>query len=689
MPSLRTAIVLLGLVGAAAPARAATDDPAGVRRLLTMLAGIRDEYREALDDAGKLVAPREIEEARLLIAEAREQAKKLGAAVPPTFATTMDAVQAGIDRTAPTDDVVGPLDELRAAVSEASGVSADSGPPAPPSIERGAALFADNCSGCHGARGAGDGEEAAHLAIRPANFSDPTFMRAETPQDFFNVISLGRRRSGMPAWEEVLSVQQRWDLVAFTWTLAAPGPPDAGTPVYAAACGGCHGETAAGGGDVPNLSTTLSLAQRTDADLLSALGSPSHAGVTLGEADRLLAVGWLRERSLAGGSAPGEAAVEGELSLAGLEEARRLLAAAVAAAADGDAAAGQLATDAYIAFEPFERRLRVSHGDLAIRIEEQFLELRTLVRGEGGQDRIAALGRTIDADLATATMRLAAPSSAGRWATFVQAIAIILREGFEVILVVGALAAYVRRSGHAHMLGAIRGGVVLGLVASLLTAIGLVQLARNAAVAGEVLEGAALLLASVVLFWVSYWLIAKSEADRWQRYIVGKVQGALGRGSTVGLALAAFLAVYREGFETMLFYQALLGASGGALDVVLGGFAVGCGALALLWIAMNRIGMRVPITQFFLVTGVMLYALAVIFAGQGVAELQEGSVVGVTPVPSMPTIPWLGVFPTVETLAAQATLLALALGAIVVLALRRARARAVANPSASPGEVEG
>jgi len=687
MPSLRTAPVLLVLLlGVAAGARAATDDPAGVRRLLTMLAGIRDEYREALDDAGKLIAPREIEEARLLIAEAREQARRLGPVVPPTFSTIMDAVQAGIDRTVPTEQVVGPLDELRAALSEASGVSADSGPPAPPSVERGAALFADNCAGCHGARGAGDGEEAAQLAIRPANFSDTTFMRGETPQDFFNVISLGRRRSGMPAWEEVLSVQQRWDLVAFTWTLAAAAPTGAGAPAYAAACGGCHGDTAAGGGAVPNLSTTLSLAQRTDAELLASLDDAGHAAVSANEADRALAVAWLRQRSLAGGSAPGEAAVEGELSLAGLDDARRLLAASVAAAARGDEAAGQLATDAYIAFEPFERRLRVTHGDLAVRIEEAFLELRTIVRGAGARDRIAALGEAIDADLATATARLTAPSSAGRWAVFVQAVAIILREGFEVILVVGALAAYVRRSGQVHMLGAIRGGVVLGLVASLLTALGLVQLARNAAVAGEVLEGAALLLASLVLFWVSYWLIAKSEADRWQRYIAGKVQGALGRGSTVGLALASFLAVYREGFETMLFYQALLGASG-ALDVVLGGFAVGCFALALLWVAMHRVGMRVPITQFFLVTGVLLYALAVIFAGQGVAELQEGSVIGVTPVAGVPTIPWLGIFPTVQTLAAQGTLLLLAMGALVVLALRRARG--VADPSARPGEAEG
>ena len=85
-PRTSSALLLLVLLGAAAPARAATDDPAGARRLLTMLAGIRDEYREALDDAGRLIAPREIEEARLLVAEAREQATKLGPAVPATFA---------------------------------------------------------------------------------------------------------------------------------------------------------------------------------------------------------------------------------------------------------------------------------------------------------------------------------------------------------------------------------------------------------------------------------------------------------------------------------------------------------------------------------------------------------------------------------------------------------------------------
>src|SRR5262249_35014108 len=133
--------------------------------------------------------------------------------------------------------------------------------------------------------------------------------------------------------------------------------------------------------------------------------------------------------------------------------------------------------------------------------------------------------------------------------------------------------------------------------------------------ASDVLEGAAMLLAAAVLFWVSYWIVSKAEAERWQRYIQGKVQHALAAGSTTTLAAAAFLAVYREGFETVLFYQALLG-SAPAGDVAVGaGFATGALALAGVYVVFNRFGRRLPIRPFFLGTGALLYAMAVIFAG--------------------------------------------------------------------------
>src|SRR6185369_6265228 len=217
----------------------------------------------------------------------------------------------------------------------------------------------------------------------------------------------------------------------------------------------------------------------------------------------------------------------------------------------------------------------------------------------------------------------------GAWVRFVQSAGIILREGFEVVLVVGALIAYVRRSGQPAMVRALYAGSLAGAVA---TAVVLVTALRVTPWAGEALEGFAMLLAAVVLFWVSYWLISKSEADRWQRYIRGKVQTALSGGSRRTLAVAAFLAVYREGFETILFYQALFASVPAGDLMVPAGIVAGLVLLAIVYVGLERIGLKVPMHAFFVCTGAFLYAMAVVFAGRGVAELQSATVLPLTPV---------------------------------------------------------
>src|SRR4029453_17079361 len=138
---------------------------------------------------------------------------------------------------------------IATAISERTGVRDEPLPPDPPSVARGQAVFSENCAGCHGAHGDGGGDEAKRLGLKPASFIDQEFMRGETPRDFFNVITLGRRRAGMPEGAQALSVQQRWDLVAYIWSLAhSPGALAEGQGLYLAHCGGCHGATGAGDG---------------------------------------------------------------------------------------------------------------------------------------------------------------------------------------------------------------------------------------------------------------------------------------------------------------------------------------------------------------------------------------------------------------------------------------------------------
>ena len=275
------------------------------------------------------------------------------------------------------------------------------------------------------------------------------------------------------------------------------------------------------------------------------------------------------------------------------------------------------------------------------------------------------------------TARERAQAADGAFAAFLQAFLILLREGFEAILVVGALAAYLRRLGAEDKLRIVWGGVGAALVASLGVAWLFNSVIKLTGQNQEAVEGATLLVASAVLVYVSHWLFAKREAARWQGYVKSRIEGALSGGHVLSLGLAAFLAVFREGAETVLFYQALIAGSPGHKVPVFGGFVVGAVALAVVYALMKRAAVRLPLGLFFGATAVLLYALAVSFAGTGILELQEARWVSSTPLAGMPTVPWLGLYPTVESLAAQGLLLALLVPAVGLWAARRRAARSV------------
>jgi high-affinity iron transporter len=363
-----------------------------------------------------------------------------------------------------------------------------------------------------------------------------------------------------------------------------------------------------------------------------------------------------------------------------LSEARRLLDGALAAYRDGNPRAVYMVSDAYFLFDPLEQQLSLRDSALKGRVEGRFAELRGVMSSSGRGDEAAALVTALGADFDAARAALAPRPS--RYGVAFQSAFIILREGFEVVLVVGALLAYVMKIGSPALRAPILWGAATGLFASLLTAWALLRLLAASGAAAEVLEGATMLLASAVLFFVSYWLISKAESDRWQRYIQGKVKSAVAGGNIFALAGAAFLAVYREGVETVLFYRALIASSADDLGAVVGGFAVGGVGLAIVYVLYQRLGRRLPMRQFFFVTGGLLYYLAVVFAGKGVAELQGAGWVSTTPLAWAPRVELLGLYPTLETLAVQGVLVLCVLYAILVT-WRRARTEAAVPPEVS------
>jgi high-affinity iron transporter len=262
---------------------------------------------------------------------------------------------------------------------------------------------------------------------------------------------------------------------------------------------------------------------------------------------------------------------------------------------------------------------------------------------------------------------------------FLASLTIILREGFEAILVIAAIAAYLIRSGNMRSTRVVYISGAAALVASGLAAVALQYVFQVSGANQEILEGATMLLAVVVLFFVSNWMVSKAEAEAWKGYIESKVQSAVKTGSNFALGGAAFLAVFREGAETILFYQALLGETETYKNMVWMGFLTGCVALVFIFAIVRYGSLAIPIKPFFMGTSILMYIMSVAFAGGGIKELQEADIIGVTPVGFVQSIDILGIYPTVETLLPQAILLALAIASIFHYRAKARKTRTIAQ----------
>jgi high-affinity iron transporter len=358
--------------------------------------------------------------------------------------------------------------------------------------------------------------------------------------------------------------------------------------------------------------------------------------------------------------------------------------AAIAQYEQGDAKGAMMAVqDSYFdLFEAtgMENKVGSRDANFKAQLEGYFTRLVALMKAGQPAAELREQARSLAADLQTALGRLGG-SSGGAAGMFFYSLMIILREGLEALLIVAAIIAYLVKNGHRDKLGLIRNSVVWALIASVVTALLFQMLFDNAGTSREVLEGVTVLFAAVVLSCMSYWLLSKVEAKRWQAYLAGKISLSLTKGSIFGLWLTSFLAVYREGAETVLFYFALAGDAKNSADYssLAAGFGVGCAALVVVYFIMRYSVVRLPLKPFFMATGGFMYFMAFTFAGKGVLELVEGKVVQPTLIPRMPEISWLGIYPYWESLVPQ---LILFLAAVFALwHMRRSPAARKNNPT--------
>jgi high-affinity iron transporter len=263
---------------------------------------------------------------------------------------------------------------------------------------------------------------------------------------------------------------------------------------------------------------------------------------------------------------------------------------------------------------------------------------------------------------------------------FLYSSGILLREGLEALLVIIALVAGTREAGQAARARDVYTGGLLAVGVSIALAWAVNHLIGDNT--SDTLEGIFQITAAATLFYVSSWLTAKSQAHQWKSFIKAQVDAAKhSKGPSIALGLTAFLAVMREGAETIVFFQALVSGATERAErhAVFAGVVAGAIGLAVIFLCLRNLVSRIPIGAFFSATSVLLYALAVIFVGQGIASFQESGVMSATFINHLPTLPMFGFFPTVQTIVAQAMLILLAAAAAFVPMARRPRAASAAQ----------
>lgn len=499
-----------------------------------------------------------------------------------------------------------------------------------PDLARGATLFGKSCAACHGDAGDGHGPDAAKLDTPPIAFTDAERARQRSVFSLYQVITQGLDGTAMPSFDN-LPPDDRWALAFYAGRFAFPD---------AAAAKGerLWKQDASLHWLVPDLKTLIGT-------------TPAALAGKIGQDKAVALMAYLRRHP--------DAVVQqdGSISLV-----RGRLSESLEAVRAGDRRrAGELALSAYLdGFEPIEPALSAGDRTLMERIEGLMGEYRAAVDGGETADALSDRVQVLDGLLDDAQAALS-PDAASELSTFLGAATILLREGLEALLIVVAMIAFLRKAERMEAMPYVHAGWVGALAAGFLTWVVATWVIGISGASRELTEGFGSVFAAVVLLSVGIWMHGKAQADQWQRYIREKMSKALSGGSAWFLFGLAFIVVYREVFETILFYAALWSQGNGA--AILAGALSACAALAVIAWAMLRYSRRLPIGKFFTYSSWLMAVLTVVLAGKGVSALQEAGIVGIAPLRSVPRFSLIGLFPTAQTVAAQiAMIAALAIG---------------------------
>ena len=648
LSGLVLAVVLLwsGAIGTAR----AQDSAVNPRQTWQLLDYLAVDYAGAVKD-GRVIEPSEYAEMREFAATVREQVVALPAtqgqaALRVQADRLVAAIEAKRDPDAVADLAHGMADDLLA--------SYPVGAVPPKSLDpaRAAPLYAQQCAACHGPRGQADGPAAVGLDPPPIAFTDANRAARRSVFGLYEVISQGVEGTSMGSFAS-LSDADRWALAFYIGGMAYTPEDRARGEAMWRDDAGLHAQ-------LPSLEA---LTRSSQSDLAKRLDAGQALAITA----------YLRAHPDAMGvhTAGGDATRPFAL-------ARQRLSDSVAAYRAGNAAqAKTFALSAYLdGVEPVEPTLAARDRDLMREIETEMGSFRTQLGGNAPPEKIQAQANRISTLFDRAEIALG-ESKSDNLTAFLGSFTILLREGLEALLIVVGMIAFLRKAERRDALRYVHAGWVGALLAGLLTWAAATYFINISGANRELTEGLSSLFAAAVLLSVGIWMHQKSLAGRWQRYLHEKMSAAMTRRSAIFLFTLAFVAVYREVFETILFFIAMWSRQNSG--AIVAGLVAGSVALAGVSFWMLRLSKRLPISRFFSWSSILIAVLAVVLVGKGVAALQEAGWVPMALV-SAPRIDWLGVYPSWQSLLAQCVVAAIAIAGFAMNAYSGRTMQATAKP---------
>ena len=311
---------------------------------------------------------------------------------------------------------------------------------------------------------------------------------------------------------------------------------------------------------------------------------------------------------------------------------------------------------------------------LKTKIEGNFGEVVALMKAGVSVERLQQAADNLGANLDAALEKTSGSSSP--WALFVYALTIILREGFEALIIVAAVVAYLLKTGNEKRMSIVYSSLGVAVVLSFVMAwVMNLIFAGAAGQKREVMEGAVMLIAVGLLFYVGFWLLSNAGAKKWSKYIQSHVSESISAGSAKALWWTVFLAVFREGAETVLFYQALIfdAKDSAGYSMIVLGFVVGLIVLLVTYYVFKIFAIKIPIKSFFLVTSAIIFYMSIVFVGKGLMEFVEGKIFVPTKIEGFPTIEWLGIYPYYESLVPQTIMIAALIIGVIIMKKKQAK----------------